>query len=94
MSLSPRLAMRSAQKIGSSLIDPIDKENVHSPSHCSEPVTLIAGTLNRSSMATFVGSALSVIDGPKISKQPSSTSSSYASITTLTDPLGRPSTSR
>ena len=68
--------MRSAQKIGSSLIEPIDSENVHSPSHSSEPVTLIAGTLKRSSMACLVGSALSVIDGPKMSRQPSSTSSS------------------
>ena len=41
----PRLAMRSAQKIGSSLIEPIDSEKVHGPSHSSEPVTLIAGTL-------------------------------------------------
>ncbi len=67
--------MRSLQKIGSSLIEPIESENVQSPSHSSEPVTLIAGTLKRSSMATLVGSALSVIDGPKTSRQPSSTSS-------------------
>ena len=90
----PRLAMRSAQKIGSSLIEPIDSEKVHGPSHSSEPVTLIAGTRNRSSIACLVGSALSVIDGPKISRQPSSTSSSYASMTAFTEPLGRPSTSR
>ena len=37
--------------------------------------TLIGGTLKRSSIATLVGSALSVIDGPKTSRHPSSTSS-------------------
>ena len=71
----PRLAIWSAQKMGSSLIEPIESENVHGPSHSSDPVTLIAGTLKRSSIASRVGSALSVIDGPKISRQPSSTSS-------------------
>ena len=80
--------------MGSSLIDPIDSEYVHSPSHSSEPVTLIAGTLNRSSIAVFTGSALSVIEGPKTIRQPSSTSSWYASMTAFTDPFGRPSTSR
>jgi hypothetical protein len=68
--------MRSDQKIGSSPIEPIDSENVHSPNHCSDPVTLMVGTRKRSSIAAFVGSQLSVIEGPKISRQPSSTNSS------------------
>ena len=41
----PPLAIRSAQKIGSSVIDPCGNANVHSPSQSSVPVTLIAGTL-------------------------------------------------
>ena len=71
----PRLAMRSAQKIGSSVIEPFESEKVHSPSHSSVPVTLMAGTWNRSSIASRVGTQLSVIAGPKTSRQPSSTSS-------------------
>ena len=81
-------------KIGSSVIDPCGKANVHSPSQSSVPVTLMAGTLNRSSMASRNGTQLSVMLGPKTTRQPSSTNSPYASITALTEPLGRPSTSR
>ena len=53
--------MRSARKIGSSVIDPCGKANVHSPSQSSVPVTLMAGTLNRSSMASRIGTQLSVM---------------------------------
>ena len=45
------------------------------PAKFSDPVIVSAGTLNRSSIAVFVGSALSEIAGPKIATQPSSTSS-------------------
>ena len=38
--------------------DPIGSENVHGPSHASDPVTLIAGTSKRRSISTFVGSAV------------------------------------
>ncbi len=69
------MAIWSAQKIGSSRMEPIDNEKVQGPSQSSEPHTLIAGTRKRSSIASRVGSALSVIDGPKTSRQPSSTSS-------------------
>ena len=48
-------------KIGSSVSDPCGKENVHSPSQSSVPVTLIAGTLKRSSIASRVGTQLSVM---------------------------------
>ncbi len=81
-------------KIGSSVIEPCGKENVHSPNQSSVPVTLMAGTLNRSSIASRVGTQLSVMCGPNTTRQPSSTSSPNASITALTDPLGNPSTSR
>jgi hypothetical protein len=54
----------SAQKIGSSVIEPIENANVHSPSQSSVPVTLIAGTRKRSSIASRVGTALSVMLGP------------------------------
>ena len=81
-------------KIGSSVMDPCGNAKVHSPSQSSVPVTLIAGTLNRSSMASRVGTQLSVMFGPKTTRQPCSTRSAYASITALTEPLGRPSTSR
>ena len=81
-------------KIGSSVIEPCGKENVHSPNQSSVPVTLIAGTLNRPSIASRVGTQLSVMCGPNTTRQPSSTSSPNASITALTDPFGRPSTSR
>ncbi len=74
-SVWPPLASSSAQKIGSSVIDPIDSAKVHSPSHSSDPVTLIAGTWNRRSMASRVGTQLSVIAGPNTAKQPSSTNS-------------------
>ena len=67
--------MRWAQKIGSSVIEPIESENVHSPSQSSVPVMLIAGTWKRSSIASRVGTQLSVIAGPKTARQPSSTSS-------------------
>ncbi len=81
-------------KIGSSVIDPCGNANVHSPSQSSVPVTLIAGTLNRSSIASRIGTQLSVMLGPNTTRQPSSTSSPYASITAFTEPLGNPSTSR
>ena len=58
ISASPRLAMRSARKIGSSVMDPCGKAKVHSPSQSSVPVTLIAGTLNRSSIASRNGHAV------------------------------------
>ena len=93
-SVWPSLAMRSAQKIGSSVIEPCGRAKVHSPSQSSVPVMLIAGTWKRSSIASLVGTQLSVIAGPKTTRQPSSTSSPYASITALIVPLGRPSTSR
>ena len=51
-------------KIGSSVIDPCGKANVHSPNQSSVPVTLMAGTLNRSSIASRVGTQLSVMCGP------------------------------
>ncbi len=92
-SVWPPLASRSAQKIGSSVSDPCGKENVHSPSQSSVPVTLSAGTLKRSSIASRVGTQLSVMCGPNTARQPSSTSSPYASMTALTDPFGSPSTS-
>jgi hypothetical protein len=56
-------------------MDPIDSEKVHSPSHSSDPVTLMAGTRNRSSMASRVGTQLSVMAGPNTARQPSSTNS-------------------
>ena len=62
-------------KIGSSVIDPWGKANVHSPSQSSVPVTLMAGTLKRSSMASRIGTQLSVMFGPNTTRQPSSTSS-------------------
>ncbi len=61
--------------MGSSVIDPMDRANVHSPSHSSVPVTLMAGTRKRSSIASRVGTQLSVMAGPKTTRQPSSTSS-------------------
>ena len=73
--VSGRLASRSAQKIGSSVIEPMGSENVHSPSQSSVPVTLMAGTWNRCSIASLVGTQLSVMAGPKTARQPSSTSS-------------------
>jgi hypothetical protein len=60
---------------GSSPIDPIGNDKVHGPNHASEPVRLNAGTSKRRSLSTFVGSQLSVMNGPKIARQPSSTRS-------------------
>lgn len=80
-------------KMGSSVIEPCGKANVHSPNQSSVPVTLMAGTLKRSSMASRIGTQLSVMLGPKTTRQPWSTRSAYASITALTEPFGRPSTS-
>ena len=64
----------------------------------AQPV-LGAGDADRGNVEAFldrfaVGTQLSVIAGPKTARQPSSTSSPYASITALTVPFGRPSTSR
>ena len=42
----PALRIRWAHRIGSSVIEPLFSRNVHSPSQCSEPQTLIAGTRN------------------------------------------------
>jgi hypothetical protein len=71
----PSLASRCAQNTGSSVIEPMESENVHSPSHSSLPVTLIAGTRKRCSIASRTGTQLSVMEGPKMARQPSSTSS-------------------
>ena len=80
--------------MGSSVIEPCGRAKVHSPSQSSVPVTLIAGTWNRCSIASRVGTALSVIAGPNTARQPSSTNSPYASMTAFAEPLGSPSTSR
>ena len=61
--------------MGSSVIEPCGSENVHSPSQSSLPVTLMAGTWKRSSIASRVGTQLSVMAGPNTARQPSSTSS-------------------
>ncbi|OOK78494.1 hypothetical protein BZL30_2521 [Mycobacterium kansasii] len=69
------LASKSAQKIGSSVIDPCGNANVHSPNQSSLPQTLTAGTRNRSSIASLAGTAFSLMCGPNTARQPSSTSS-------------------
>ena len=84
------LAMRCAQRIGSSLIDPLFNRNVHSPSQSSEPQTLIAGTRNRRSTSSRTATAFSLMWGPITATQPSSTSSPNAVIAALTLPFGRP----
>ena len=90
----PAFAIRWAHRIGSSVMEPLFSRNVHSPSQSSEPQTLIAGTRNRRSISSRTATALSLMFGPITARQPSSTSSPNASITALTVPLGRPSTSR
>ena len=80
--------------MGSSVIEPCERAKVHSPIQSSAPVTLIAGTWNRSSIASRIGTQLSVMNGPKTARQPWSTSSPKASMTALTEPFGKPSTSR
>ena len=74
-SVCPLSASRSVQKVGSSVCDPIGNAKNHSPSARSDPVTLMQGTLKRSSIASFTGIVLSPILGPKIAKHPSSQSS-------------------
>ena len=64
--------MRSAQRIGSSVIEPLFSRKVHAPSQCSEPQTLIDGTRKRSSMCSRTATALSLMTGPRIARQPSS----------------------
>ena len=44
------------------------------PHDCTGPVTLMAGTLKRSSIASRTGTQLSVMFGPKTTRAPSSTS--------------------
>jgi hypothetical protein len=63
-SVWPPLARSSAQKIGSSVSDPWGSEKVHSPSQSSLPVMLRAGTWKRCSIASRVGTQLSVMPGP------------------------------
>ena len=86
--------MRCAHRIGSSVIEPLFRRNVHSPSQSSEPHTLIAGTRNRRSTSSRTATALSLMCGPNTARHPSSTSSPKASITALTVPRGRPCTPR
>ena len=75
-------------------MEPLFSRNVHSPSQCSEPQTLIAGTRNWRSISWRTATALSLMCGPITARQPSSTSSPNASITALTCPCGRPCASR
>ena len=61
--------------MGSSSCEPIGNAKNHSPKASSDPVTLMAGTRNRSFRASPMATALSPMCGPKIARHPSSTNS-------------------
>ena len=86
----PAFAIRCAQRIGSSVIEPLFNRNVHFPSQSSDPHTLMAGTRKRRSISARTATALSLMCGPMTATHPSSTSSPNASMTALTVPFGSP----